>query len=405
MSRAEQPTLRDIVLPAPSRAIEAGTMITATVRLIEPLAHGGMADLWRAEHLGLGIRVAVKFITPGLANDATVRERFQREAHAAARIDSPHVVRMLDQGEIDDVPFIVMELLRGESLGQRLARTGTMTLRETADMVMQVAAALSAAHAAGVVHRDIKPDNIFLCDEPRGLIKLLDFGVAAARGARSLTLPHSLLGTPPYMSPEHVQGSTAHQRLGDAWALAVVAYEALTDRVPFDGADVKSVCEAIVAGDYLRASAIAPSLGRDVDAFFARAFHADPDKRFASTHALARELSRVANTRATLPSNDSAPPAVIAITAPRAAKRPRGTTNLLAALVGSLVLATVVVSIATTGGPAVRRAGAPVNAALPESMTLRVATAPEVTATPPPSASARALAKKRTRGSPTAPSR
>jgi serine/threonine-protein kinase len=166
-----------------------GMSVTPNVRLVRPLGRGGMGSVWLAEHLALDTRVAVKFISPDVPKSLlpALLERFQREAKAAAKIRSPHVVEIKDLGAMPGGgPFIVMELLEGESLGDRLERIGTMSPPETATLVAQVAKALGAAHALGVLHRDIKPDNIFLMmahDEL--LVKVLDFGIAKLADVRS----------------------------------------------------------------------------------------------------------------------------------------------------------------------------------------------------------------------------
>src|SRR5689334_7002898 len=143
--------------------VEAGRVLNERYRLIKAVGVGSQASVWVAEHLALTTQVAVKLIDPDLAKREDARERFRREATAAAQLRSAHVVQMLDHG-IDGVqPFIVMELLDGEDLFERLDKRGRITLRETSRIVTQVARALMRAHAAGIVHRDLKPENVFLC--------------------------------------------------------------------------------------------------------------------------------------------------------------------------------------------------------------------------------------------------
>jgi serine/threonine protein kinase len=189
--------------------------------------------------LRLAAPVAVKLIDPEIAKDAGAKERFMREAHAAAALRSPHVVQIIDYAVEDDLPFIVMELLEGENLAQRLKRAGKLSPLETARLLSHVARAVGKAHEVGIVHRDLKPENVFIVhNEDEEVAKVLDFGVAkvesggfVASGARTRT--GSLLGTPYYMSPEQVQGNKEVDHRSDLWALGVIAFEALTGRKPF----------------------------------------------------------------------------------------------------------------------------------------------------------------------------
>src|ERR1700733_12114784 len=143
-------------------AIEPGRVLSQRYRLIRPVGQGSQASVWVAEHLALSTQVAVKLIDPELAKRDSARERFKREATAAARLRSAHVVQMLDHGIDGDQPFIVMELLEGEDPSERLNKRGRLTLRETSKIITQVARALTRAHQAGIVHRDLKPENVFL---------------------------------------------------------------------------------------------------------------------------------------------------------------------------------------------------------------------------------------------------
>jgi eukaryotic-like serine/threonine-protein kinase len=279
--------------------LRAGQLVTPRVRLVAPLAQGGMAELWVAEHLGLGARVVVKFMARELLGDRGLRERFRREAHAAARIKSPHVVCHLDFDKMaDGVPFLVMELLEGETLRQRLDRLGPLSLFETAEVVAHVGHALGAAHAAGIVHRDVKPDNIFVTQSAGvPLCKLLDFGIAAdCTGSEKphLTMAGALIGTPFYLSRELALGATSRDRRGDLWALSVVAYECLTGRLPFGGTTVEQVVESIRGGCWLPPTEQRAELGGAVDAWFERAFHTQPLRRFASALELSASFAMLA---------------------------------------------------------------------------------------------------------------
>ncbi|MEM9075026.1 MAG: serine/threonine-protein kinase, partial [Myxococcota bacterium] len=179
--------------------LHKGMAVAERVRLVEPLGRGGMADVWTADHLTLGVSVAVKFLRG--AHDPTLRERFSREAKLAAKIDHPHAVKVFDHGLLPDgTPFMVMERIDGESLSERVRRAGPMTFDEVEQIVDQVAEVLHEAHSAGIIHRDIKPHNIMLLAKERTFCKVLDFGLAkpVAEEEDDLTLTGAgwLLGTP-----------------------------------------------------------------------------------------------------------------------------------------------------------------------------------------------------------------
>jgi serine/threonine-protein kinase len=282
--------------------LEPGLLIGDKLRLVELLGKGGMGSVWSAEHQDLGTQVAIKFITAELVErDPTLIERFRREARAAARIRSPHVVEIKDYGLLEETqPYIVMEKLVGESLAQRLNREGTLELGATALLMSQMAQVLDAAHGEGIVHRDIKPDNIFLVDsEYEMLAKVLDFGVAKTHdtqrgdGTAALTETGAIIGTPEYMSPEQVRGETVDAR-SDLWALAVVAYRALTGRLPFTGRSLGAVCIAIATGDFEAASEVQPDVPPEFDDWFNRAFQSDPDERFDSAKHFAESFTVIA---------------------------------------------------------------------------------------------------------------
>lgn len=275
--------------------MEEGVHVTPHVRLISHLVGGEMGDLWVGEHETLGIQVAVKFVHARYREDPVARERFRREARAAARVDSPHVVTVHDFGETGEgAAYVVMELLEGESLRARLDREGPLTLEETSWVVLHVARALVAAHAVGVVHRDVKPDNVFLCETRDGapLVKLLDFGVAAVEqthDGRRLTHPGTLVGTPAYMSPELIREGDPGPAT-DVWALAVSAYEMVTGELPFWGESVPDVCASITEGLFTPPSQLVPELDPRVDAVFERALSRDPRERPQGPDDFAAEL-------------------------------------------------------------------------------------------------------------------
>ena len=279
-------------------ALEAGRILHDRYRLIRPIGHGSQASVWIADHLALSTTVAVKLIDPELAKKESARERFRREATAAAQLRSAHVVQILDHGIEGDQPFIVMELLDGEDLFERLTHRTRISLRETSKVVTQVARALTRAHAAGIVHRDLKPENIFLVpNDDDEVVKVLDFGVAKfkdpGKAAMQRTGLGTLIGTPHYMSPEQVKGISEIDYRADLWALGVIAFQCMTGELPFDSEGVGDLLIKISIGDIPVPSKIIPSIPANFDAWFLRACDRDPAKRFQSAREMAVALGGV----------------------------------------------------------------------------------------------------------------
>ena len=271
----------------------AGQVIAGKFRLERCIGRGAMGSIWGARHLSLNAPVALKFMSPTLVHDPMALARFGREAEAAARIRSPHVVQVLDHGVDRGAPFIVMEWLDGEDLGARLRRVHRLSLAQAAALVTQATRALGAAHQAGVIHRDLKPSNVFLArvhDEET--VKLLDFGVAKlaspmAGASTEATATGAMVGTPDYMSPEQVKGSKLLDHRADLWSLGVILYVALTGRKPFPGDSLGEVILRICTAPLTPPSALVPELPPTMDLFFARACAREPADRFQS----AAELS------------------------------------------------------------------------------------------------------------------
>jgi serine/threonine-protein kinase len=220
--------------PRRSSAPPAGRILADRYALLSSLGRGSMGSVWIAEDRRLGRRVAVKILGSLWAKSSDARRRFEREAMAVAKLQSPHIVQVFDYGIYGKRPYIVMELISGEDLQTRLAREGRLGLEKTAAIVLQVCRGLHVAHKAGLVHRDLKPGNVMI-DTSTGeeLVKVLDFGVAkVAEGAIGHTLPGTICGTPTYMSPEQAGGQELDWR-SDLYALGVVLYECLAGVPPF----------------------------------------------------------------------------------------------------------------------------------------------------------------------------
>ncbi|MCY0986574.1 serine/threonine-protein kinase [Nannocystis sp. ILAH1] len=265
---------------------EAGTIVAGRYRLGRVLAQGGMGSIWVARHLQLDVDVALKFMAPELADSAELRARFEREAKAAAMLKSPHAVQVHDYGIEDGAPYIVMELLEGEDLATRLARERRLSLAATRRIVEDVGKALRRAHEIGLIHRDMKPANIFLARQAGDeVVKILDFGIAKSTGVIDADQPthaDAVLGSPRYMSPEQVRSSTQVDLRTDLWSLGVIAFRCLTGKLPFRDGEIGDVFVSICTAPIPRASEVAPDLGPEVDRFFARALARPLEERFQS---------------------------------------------------------------------------------------------------------------------------
>jgi predicted Ser/Thr protein kinase len=249
---------------------------------VEHIARGGMGDVYRATDTVLGRTVAVKVLADRYAGDADIRQRFKNEGLAAARLSgAPSTVTIFDVGETDEQPFIVMEFLEGGSLEQRL-KAGRPSTGEILRWLEQAAAALDAGHAAGVVHRDVKPGNLLL--DGHGELHVADFGVASAVGLDSLTMTGMVLGTSGYLSPEQARGERA-TAASDRYGLAVVAWELLTGRRPFES-------DSPTAEAAAHANAPVPSMSPELDPVFQRALAKDPEERYPSAAAFVADLRR-----------------------------------------------------------------------------------------------------------------
>jgi len=265
-------------------------VIADRFRLNRVIGRGGMGSVWHATHLGLDIPCAVKFIEGNYALQPEAQTRFEREAKAAAHLRSPHVVQILDHGVWQGVPYLAMELLEGEDLGQRLKRVERLHPKDMCLIVSQVARALTKAHQMGIVHRDLKPDNIFLVkDDDREIAKVLDFGIAKLTGAveGSSTKTGAMLGTPYYMSPEQAQGTKAVDHRSDLWSMGVIVFRALTGALPFESTAIGDLLMRIIVGPIPVPSLGAPWLPPAFDRLWAKAASRDAALRYQS----ARELS------------------------------------------------------------------------------------------------------------------
>ena len=247
---------------APSSAPPDGAawrVLASKYRLLQQIGEGGMGVVHLGEHLELKTRVAIKLLQPKLASDSTARARFLREARLAASIEGEHSARIHDVGTDDEGrPYMVMEHLVGETADARLVREGKIPLQEAATIVMQLLDAVSEAHAKGLVHRDLKPGNVFLTERTGEAtwVKVVDFGISKATfpehggSSPSLTLtePRTLLGSPEYMSPEQLRDSASVDARSDIWACGIVLFELLSGKVPFEAPTLADLYVRIVSG-------------------------------------------------------------------------------------------------------------------------------------------------------------
>ncbi|WP_437644849.1 serine/threonine-protein kinase [Sorangium sp. So ce362] len=271
-----------------------GMQVSSQLRLLRALGQGGMGSVWLAEHAALRTQVAVKFLRDIYVDHPLAVVRLRREAEAAARIQSPHVVRVFDLGLTDQgVPYILMEHLEGETLQDLVERRRRLSLDEAVSILRQTCAALARAHESGIVHRDIKPENIFLVEgEREPFVKVLDFGIAknTVEEADRLTVTGAILGTPHFMSPEQMAGGARVGPHSDLWALGVVAYFCLTGQLPFGGATIAAVAVAIDRGSPPPPSRFAPGLPPAIDAWVLSLLEPDPARRAQSARAVLEAL-------------------------------------------------------------------------------------------------------------------
>jgi serine/threonine protein kinase len=272
----------------PDLRAPASTRLLATrYRLIERIDEGGAGEVWRARDEKLDRDVAIKLLGPD-ADDA-FRARFADEARRAAAVVHPNVVTVFDEGSDGADAFMVMELIPGKTLREVVAERGPLPPHEVSRLIRQVAGALDAAHAAGVVHCDVKPANVIV--DPAGVAKLTDFGIARAARDRD---EQELLGTARYIAPERVEGGPVTART-DVYGLGLVAYELLTGRPAFDGATSEELVRERLVGPPPSLRLARVGIDDRLDAIVGRALATDPDRRYSSAGAFARAFSEIAD--------------------------------------------------------------------------------------------------------------
>jgi serine/threonine protein kinase len=275
----------------------SGDVVGGKYRLIHPLGIGGMGAVWRAEHVALKQHVAVKLLDARGPNAERSVRRFQREAQIAASIHHRNVVYISDFGVAAGEPYLVMELLAGVPLSERMVVGEPLTVGHFLRLMEEVLLGLRAVHAGGVVHRDIKPENVFLVREPDGstLPKLLDFGVSRStehdRG-HTITREGIVMGTPEYVSPEQARGRPADAR-SDLYSMGVVIYEALAGRLPFQADNAADLIVATLNAHPVPLASLREDLGPELHALVAKAMARNPADRFQSADEMRLEITRI----------------------------------------------------------------------------------------------------------------
>jgi eukaryotic-like serine/threonine-protein kinase len=279
------------------QTVGAGDILAEKYRVERVLGQGGMGVVVLAEHMELRERVAIKFLLDEASQSPELSERFLREARAAVRIKSEHVVRIIDVGRLpSDAPYMVMEYLEGQDLSQRLL-TGPVPIEDAVDYVIQCCEAMQVAHRAGIVHRDLKPANLFLTQRPDGsqLIKVLDFGISKIKSTDAaqlrLTQTQAMMGSPLYMSPEQMRSSRDVSASADIWSLGVILHELITGDVPFIGSTFPEVLVQVMSAEPARLGTLRAGVPDGLEAVVLRCLEKDPGERFSSVAALGVALS------------------------------------------------------------------------------------------------------------------
>jgi eukaryotic-like serine/threonine-protein kinase len=337
--------------------------VAGRYQLIRPLGHGAMAVVDLAQDIELDRPVALKRLAENLARDEDLRQRFLREARLAARLSHPNVVRVFDVGEDEDRPFIAMEYVERGTVADLLARRGPLPGAEAATLGVQACTALAAAHAAGLVHRDVKPQNLLLGSD--GVLKLGDFGIAAGHDGTRLTLVGTVLGTAGYLAPEQARGEEV-TAAADIYAVGAVLYELLTGELPRGAASLADLGAktGVFPPDVARRVPAAPV---ELIEAVTECLSVRPEDRPPSAAALARRLAAVA-TAQTLPlpadpgqraTEILAPTVVRPSDARRARRRPVRTLAMAAALVAAAAAGLVIAVVLASGGNSPRTPSAP----------------------------------------------
>lgn len=319
-----------------------GMIVGGTYRILKVLAEGGMGRLYEAEHVRLECHLAVKVIHEQLSQVSDLLVRFEREARAASRIRSEHIVRVVDVLRTPDArPCIVTDLLQGEDLQAYLDRTGPMTAEGAIPIVRQICRGLVDAHGCGIVHRDLKPSNVFLSQAAGGIfsVKILDFGVAKMMGDPELTRTGAVVGTPAYMAPEQARHSGEADHRADIYAVGAIFYRMLTGKPPYGGNDQSNPLITLLQEDPVRPRSLESSISAGIEAVIQHAMARDPASRPQSAVELEIELAAFDHGSSAAPSYYAAPSADTITRRARTARPIAAVLTILSFIVATFYLA------------------------------------------------------------------
>jgi serine/threonine protein kinase len=299
--------MSDDLATTPSEPIALGTLLGGKYVLVRALGRGGMGTVYEGTQAALRRRVAIKTLHTELARHSDLRARFLREGELAARIRHPNVIEVIDVGEHEGTPFLVLEFLEGEDLAARLGRLGRLAVTEAVDLLLPVLAAVASAHDLGVIHRDLKPENIFLLQPSRGPVipKVVDFGISKLVGTNTtsaptmakLTAEGAIIGTPLYLPPEVAAGASQLDAQSDQYTLGVILYECVTGTRPFDAKNLPELISQILHGRFPAPRSVVSSIPSELDAIIVRAMNLSKAARFPSVWAFGRALLPYASPR------------------------------------------------------------------------------------------------------------
>ncbi|AKV03472.1 Serine/threonine protein kinase [Labilithrix luteola] len=382
--------------------VDVGQIVSGKYKLLRLLGDGGMGAVYEAEHLGLGTHVAIKVLHTELARRPGLVERFVQEARVSAQIRSPHVVHVTDVDRTPDgIAYLVMELLQGEPLSNVVRREKRLGPGTASEYTLQILQALEAAHALGVIHRDLKPDNVFVTFEGgRPILKLIDFGIAKLKRAeggttKNLTVAGMLMGTPEYMAPEQAYAADKVDVRADIYAVGVMLYEMLSGTTPVTGDDPRVLVFKVERGEITPLVHAAPGTAPELAGLVHRAMAPRPEMRFSSATEMRLALEAVQGKRAGT-AKFASPAAVgpVAAVPAHAALAPAPAPNHFAPApafeppreaAGTGTVMGAPLGSAMNGGANVQLSGSTVRAApIDDALRARMAATPYESAVPPP---------------------
>jgi serine/threonine protein kinase len=311
-------------------ALELGQTIDGKYRIVRLIGEGGMGAVYEGENVRIRRKVAIKLLHGGIASNAEMVQRFEREAQVAGTVGNDHILEILDLGALPNGDrYMVMEFLEGETLTERIKSRTRLQAADAVNIVRQMLTGLEAAHGAGIVHRDLKPDNIFVLRSKAGVkdfVKIIDFGISKFTEHASstrMTRTGALMGTPHYMAPEQATGSTEIDRRTDIYAVGIILYEAVTGRVPFQAETFNQLLFEIALARITPARQIVPELDAAIDSIILKASARDPGQRFQTCGEFLAALDNWERTGSavSLPPGESIE-AIVAATVPRTGSMP-----------------------------------------------------------------------------------